>query len=215
MAVAVGVSDRWQVKPAMWYVKHDRWHLTPDILHLITDTWHLWICLHFLYWCYYPTGQRIQRLQFAGCSIPSFIMTLTFSLCCCCLHFKPYNIIDIKGTPPQNIFILKSGNIGHINSLSIGGLNKFFKKFGRSCNLSCCLVPETISSLYVRSKVCMAPFHLPSKVCIVPIHVQSKVCKLSPHMDGSNADFAPHMKGSHEREPKKKWRLCSAPGVET
>ena len=35
----------------------------------------------------------------------------------------------VKGTLPQNIFILKSGHIGHINSLNIGCLNKFFKIF--------------------------------------------------------------------------------------
>ena len=56
------------------------------------------------------------------------------------------------------------------------------------------LVPET---LYVQSKVCMAPFHVRSKVCIAPIHVRRKVCKFAPHMGGSNADFALHMEGSH------------------
>ena len=59
------------------------------------------------------------------------------------------------------------------------------------------MVPETMSPLYVRSKVCMAPFHVRSKVYIAPIHVRSKVCKFASHMDGSNADFAPHMPGSH------------------
>ena len=47
-------------------------------------------------------------------------------------------------------------------------------------------IPETMSPLYVRSKVCMAPYH-----------VQSKVCKFAPHMDGSNTDFAPHMEWSN------------------
>ena len=50
---------------------------------------------------------------------------------------------------------------------------------------------------FVRSTVCVAPFHVQSKVCIAPIHVQSKVCKLAPHMDGINAHFAPHMNGIH------------------
>ena len=54
-----------------------------------------------------------------------------------------------------------------------------------------------MSLLYVRSNVCMAPFHVRSKVCIAPILVRSKVCKFAPHIDGSNADFAPHMEGSH------------------
>ena len=87
---------------------------------------------------------------------------------------------------PQNSFILKSGHIGYINSLNMGGLNKLYKKIGRNLILSYFSVLETISSLYVRSKVCMAPFN-----------VRSIVCKFAPHMDGSNADFAPHMEGSH------------------
>ena len=60
------------------------------------------------------------------------------------------------------------------------------------------LVPETMSPLYVRSKVCMAPFNVRSKVCMASIHVRSKVCKFATYMDGSNVDFAPHMEGSHE-----------------
>ena len=54
-----------------------------------------------------------------------------------------------------------------------------------------------MSLLYVRSKVCMAPFNVQSKVCIAPINVRSKVCKFALHMDESNADFAPHMEGRH------------------
>ena len=98
---------------------------------------------------------------------------------------------------PSKHFILKSGHIGHINSFRIGCYNKFFYKFGRNCYLSYFLVPETMSPLYVQSKVCMAPFHVRSKVCIAPIHVGSKVCKFAPHMDGSNTDIAPHIKWSH------------------
>ena len=59
------------------------------------------------------------------------------------------------------------------------------------------LVPEAMSPLYVRNKLCMGPFHVWSKVCIAPIHVRRKVCKFVPHMNWSNADFAPHMEGSH------------------
>ena len=55
-----------------------------------------------------------------------------------------------------------------------------------------------MSSLYVRSKVCMAAFHVRSKVCIAQIHLWSKVCKFAPHMDATNADFALHIEGSHE-----------------
>ena len=54
-----------------------------------------------------------------------------------------------------------------------------------------------MSSLYVQSKVCIAPFHVRSKVCITPMHVRRKVCKFALHMDGINADFAPYMEGSH------------------
>ena len=100
-----------------------------------------------------------------------------------------------KGILPQNIFILKTGLIGHLNSLNIGGSNKLFQKFGRKFNLSYFLFPEIMSQLYVQSKVCMAPFNVRSKVCFAPIHVRSKVCKFAPHMDWSNADFAPHMEG--------------------
>ena len=32
---------------------------------------------------------------------------------------------QLKGTIPQNMSILKSGDIGHINSLNIGRSNKF------------------------------------------------------------------------------------------
>ena len=34
--------------------------------------------------------------------------------------------ILVKGTLPLNNFILKSGHIGYIDPLDIGGLNKFF-----------------------------------------------------------------------------------------
>ena len=36
--------------------------------------------------------------------------------------YKQYWLL--KGTLPQNIFVLKTGHIGHINSFNIGGLNK-------------------------------------------------------------------------------------------
>ena len=105
--------------------------------------------------------------------------------------------ITLKGTLPQNIFLIKSGHIGHINSLNIGGFNKFYKNVCQKLQFKLFVVPETMSLLYVRSKVCMTHFHVRSKVCIAPIHVRSKVCKFVPHMDGSNADFALHMEGSH------------------
>ena len=55
------------------------------------------------------------------------------------------------------------------------------------------LFPETISLIFVQSKVCMAPLHVRSKAFIAPIYVWSK---FAPHMDGSNADFAPQIEGS-------------------
>ena len=103
----------------------------------------------------------------------------------------------VKGTLFQNSLPLKSCHIGHKKSLNIGVLKKFLYKFGRNCNLSYFLDPETMSPLHVRSEVCIAPFHVRSKVCIAPFHVRSKVNKFAPHMDGSNADFAPHMGESH------------------
>ena len=103
----------------------------------------------------------------------------------------------IKGTHPLNIVFLKSGHIGHINFTNIDDSNKFFKKIVRNLNLSYFLVLETMSLLYVRSKVCMAPFDVRSKVCMASIHVRSKVCKFASHMVGSNAHFAPHMERSH------------------
>ena len=41
---------------------------------------------------------------------------------------KGFNVLlyYFKCTLAQNIFILKSAPIGHINSLNIGGLNEFF-----------------------------------------------------------------------------------------
>ena len=53
--------------------------------------------------------------------------------------FSPFSD-DLKGTLPQNIFIIKSGHIDHINFLKIGGLNKLFLKFGANQNLSNLLV---------------------------------------------------------------------------
>ena len=94
-----------------------------------------------------------------------YILEIDFAL------MKPIVLETTKSTLPQNIVIFKSGHIGHINFLKIGGLNKF----GKTCNMSNLLVPVTMSLLYVRSKVCMAPFHVRSKVCIAPIHVRSKV----------------------------------------
>ena len=101
-----------------------------------------------------------------------------------------------KGTLPENIFILKKGHIGHINSQDIGGLKKTFLKIFRNCNFSDFLVPEIMSPLHVRSKFCIAP-----------IHVRSKLADFALHRDGSNADFAPHIEGSHaDFAPHMEWR---------
>ena len=40
-------------------------------------------------------------------------------------HSIQCSIFIVKGTLPQNMSILKTGHIGHINSLNIGGLNNF------------------------------------------------------------------------------------------
>ena len=102
---------------------------------------------------------------------------------------------------------MKSGNKDHINSINISGLNKFQYKFGGNGHLSYIFFPETMSPLYVRSKVCMASFLVQSKVCIAPIQVWNKVCKFALHMDGSNADFVLHMEGGHVSfAPHMEWR---------
>ena len=49
------------------------------------------------------------------------------------------------------------------------------------------MVPETMSQLRMRSKVCIASFH-----------VRRKFSKFAPHRDGSNTDFAMHMEGNLE-----------------
>ena len=49
MAVAVGVSDMWQVTCDTWHVTCDMWYVTHDMWHLTPDIWHLHlICIHFL-----------------------------------------------------------------------------------------------------------------------------------------------------------------------
>ena len=78
-------------------------------------------------------------------------------------------------------------------------LKKIFRKL-KICQFIYYLVPTTIIPLHVRSKVCMALFHVWSELCIAPIHVRSKFVNFAPHMVGSNedlevsnADFALHM----------------------
>ena len=67
----------------------------------------------------------------------------------------------------------------------------------RKGNFCYFLVPETVSPLHVRSKVCLAPFHVRSKFNIAPFYVQRKDCKFAPHLEESNADFALHMEASN------------------
>ena len=65
----------------------------------------------------------------------------------------------------------------------------------RNGNFSNLLVPETMSPLHVRSRVCMAPIHVVNKVCITPIHVWNKFAD----WEGSHADFTPHIEQKHSR----------------
>ena len=75
--------------------------------------------------------------------------------------------------------------------------NNSLNKFGKNYNLSYFLVPETMSLLYVRSNLCIAPFHVWSQICIAPMHVRFKFVNFALQMDGSNADYATLMKGSY------------------
>ena len=78
---------------------------------------------------------------------------------CLCqgLPFNPRHALlsnsIIKGTLPQNIFILKNGYIG--------GWEFFSLKISRNCNFRNLLVPETMRPHHVRSKVCHSAW-LPS-----------------------------------------------------
>ena len=74
VAVAVGVSDRWQVTGDRWRATHETWHITCDMWHMTWYTWHMSydtchmrfflyfflsvsFCL-FWYRCYYPQMSR-------------------------------------------------------------------------------------------------------------------------------------------------------------
>ena len=103
-----------------------------------------------------------------------------------------------KGNLLQNMLIHKRGEIGHTNFKK-----GFQKNMFDLCRISYVLVPGTISSLNVQSKVGMAPFTVQNKVCIAPFHVRSKVSKFALLMEGSHADFAPHKDRRHSfREQK-------------
>ena len=58
-----------------------------------------------------------------------------------------------KGTLPQIIFSLKSGHIGHLNSLNIGCLvlYYFYVILAEMDILAIFFLPETMSPLYVQS----------------------------------------------------------------
>ena len=49
VAVAVGVSDRWQVTVYRWHATRDTWHLTCNTWHLTQDTWHFFLHIFLLF----------------------------------------------------------------------------------------------------------------------------------------------------------------------
>ena len=59
---------------------------------------------------------------------------------------------QLKGTIPQNMSILKSGDIGHINSLNIGRSNKFLTFLTEVAISAVFLVPENLSPLNVEEQ---------------------------------------------------------------
>ena len=86
VAVAVGVSDTWQVtgdtwqvNHNMWHVTHDTWHLTPDTWHLTPDTWHL---IFFLLLSIIHTHGIVSRMQdfFYGENLFCFIKIIISAL---------------------------------------------------------------------------------------------------------------------------------------
>ena len=125
-------------------------------------------------------------------------------------YIKCLNYYNIKGALPQNIFfILKSSRIGHKNSLQIMGVKRFFFFLnGRIGHFKYLLVPEPISSLHVRSEVCIAPFHVRSKVCQFDPHMDGSNVDFARHMEGNHADFAPHMDWSHSFRDQKSAKFC-------
>ena len=100
--------------------------------------------------------------------------------------------LSLKGTLPWNIFILKSGHKGHINSLNIGGLNKFFNFF---------VAENAIWASFWSLKICLCSMceakseWLPSmwgaKSALLPSMCGAKSANLS------HTDFVPHMKQRH------------------
>ena len=78
VAVAVGVSDWWQVTGDRWNATRKAWHLTPDTWHVTGDTWHQifvlsLICCPFSSFslCFgisatICTHKEIQFLRYAG-----------------------------------------------------------------------------------------------------------------------------------------------------
>ena len=67
VAVAVGISDRWQVTRSKRHMTNDTWHVTPDIWHVNHETEEsdiLFPFCQFWYQCYSPqTLRAVLSLQ--------------------------------------------------------------------------------------------------------------------------------------------------------
>ena len=127
----------------------------------------------------------------ASCTINSKAEHLTIS------YFNLLGtLLYIKGTLPQNIFIFKKMSHMSYKLPRYRWFAKIFLKISRNCNSCNYLVPQTMSPLQVRSKVCMAVFHVRSKVCIASIHVRSKLAAFAPHMDGNMQTLLRTWKGA-------------------
>ena len=110
---------------------------------------------------------------------------------------KIYKVCGLKGNLLEYISIPKSGNIGHINSLNLGGLNKLFKDLADILILAIWWSLKLCLRLLCGAKSVWVPSMCGIKSALLPSMYGAKTANFSPYMDGSNSDFAPHIEGIH------------------
>ena len=124
LAVAVDVSDMWQVKSNTWCVTHGTghltlytWHLTHDIWHMTRDTWHMIKKILFLHriGATIRTGRKIQCLP---CAFYFLFQNQIFNVAC-----NNEYVICIKGT-----HTLKGKSIGPISIQRKVSMREHYKK---------------------------------------------------------------------------------------